>query len=240
VQYTEKCNPIRILIASMKKNESKKIINILSSQNDFRVTCIEKDEAGVIIKTWQSNPDVLILDIQPSQFNSERLAPIIHRKSPSTAIAMLCNNREENHTGRAIRAGVSGILLKDEDMDKLIPAIQIIVHGGYYISASIVIDTFKTDSYSNKDPKRITEQKHLILTQLEHNIITGLARGYSDKEIAKRLNYSEGTIKNSIVAIKRRTKLNNRIHIVVYALSNGIINMEDAVWEELNNIPNRV
>jgi len=229
VQYTVKCNPVSILVASKQNNDCKQILDILSSQNDFRVTGIEKDETGAIIRTGQLNPNVLVLDIQPLQIDSDKLIPIIHRGSPSTAVIIFCNNSEENFAARAIRAGASGILLKEKDMDKLVPAIEIVSLGGFHISASIVIDHFKTDTYANNYHKHITEENNIIFSHAEQCIIIDLARGYTDKEIAVRLNYSEGTIKNSIAAIKRRTKLNNRIQIVVYALSSGIIRMEDVL-----------
>ncbi|MCL2211741.1 MAG: response regulator transcription factor [Treponema sp.] len=236
MQYTSKCSPVSILIASRQNNDCEKILDILSSQNDYKVTGIEKDETGAIIKTGLLNPDILILDIQPSQIDSDKLIPIIHRGSPSTAILMLCDNSEENNAARVIRAGASGILLKEKDMDKLVPAIEIVSLGGYHISASIVIAHFKTDTYANNFSKHITEENNITFSQAEQCIITDLAKGYSDKEISIRLNYSEGTIKNSIAAIKRRTKLKNRIQIVVYALSIGIIRMEDAAaWEDLDN-----
>jgi len=236
VQYTSKCNPVSILVASKQNNDCKQILDILSSQNDFRVTGIEKDETGAIIRTGQLNPNVLVLDIQPLQIDSDKLIPIIHRGSPSTAIIIFYNISEENHAARAIRAGASGILLKEKDMDKLVPAIEIISLGGYHISAPIIIAHFKTDAYVNNSLKHITQKNNIIFSPAEQSVIADLAKGYSDKEIAKRLNYSEGTIKNSIAAIKRRTRLKNRIQIVVYAISNGIINMEDAAaWKDLDN-----
>lgn len=229
MQYTEKCNPVSILIASKQNNDCKQIFDILSSQNDLMITGIEKDETGAIIRTGQLNPNVLILDIQPPQIESDKLIPIIHRGSPSTAVLLFYNSQEEYYAVRAIRAGASGLLLKEMDMDKLIPAIEIIIHGGYYISAPIIMNMLKTEAYIKNSPNLTAENNTFIFSHAEQSIIANLVKGYSDKEIAKRLNYSEGTIKNSIAAIKRRTKLKNRIHIVVYALSNGIIRMEDVL-----------
>lgn len=220
-------NFIRILIVSGRKNDCEHILDILSLQNNIMITGVVKDEAGAIIKTELLSPDVLILDIYPSQIKCETLAPIIRRRSPSTAIVLLCKDIDENYAARMIKAGVSGFLLNENDMDKLIPAIEIVFLGGYFISASVIVKVFVTDIHKNKLFKKKIENKKSIFSLGEQCIITDLAKGYSDREIAIRQNYNEGTIKNSIAAMKRRTKLKTRIQIVIKAIKSGVINVEE-------------
>ena len=221
-------NEISIFVTSADDEECKRILAILSEQNDFRIAGVEKDESGAIIKSERLKPDVLVLDLPPPGMGADELAPIIHRRSPETAIIMLCDKDEEIYAGLALRAGISGFLLKEKDTDKLVPVIKIVFYGGCYISASILIRVFNAATFTNSFPGRIIEQKNSrqILSPTERCIVTGIAQGLPDKEIAKRLHYSAGTIRNCVTAIKRKTKLKNRVQIVVHSLVYGLISFE--------------
>jgi DNA-binding NarL/FixJ family response regulator len=221
-------NEISIFVSSKDDEECKHILALLSEQDDFHIAGVGKDESGTIIKSERLKPDVLILDLQSPGLSGEELAPIIHRRSPQTAIVMLCDNDEENYAGLALRSGIAGFLLKEKDTDKLVPVIKIVFYGGYYVSAPIFIRVLNAINSMNSFQGRTFEQKtsHLIFSPAERGIITDIAQGFSDVEIAKHLNYSTGTIRNFVMSIKRKTKLKNRTQIAVYSLIYGLINLE--------------
>jgi len=220
-------NEINIFVTSTDDEECKHILDILSEQNDFHIAGVEKDESGTIIKSERLKPDVLVLDLHSPALGGEELAPIIHRRSPETAIVMLCENDEENYAGLALKSGIAGFLLKEEDTDKLVPVIKIVFCGGYYVSAPIFIRVLNSITLMNGFQGRIMEQKSgLTFSPAERGIILDIARGFKDVEIAKHLNYSAGTIKNIVMAIKRKTKLKNRVQIAVFSLVHGLISFE--------------
>ena len=217
---------ISILVVSCHDEDCSRILAILSGQNDFLIAGVEKEEAGAIIKSMQLKPDVLLLDLHLSEIDGPEFASIIHRRSPSTAIIMLCDKDEEDYARYAVKAGISGFLLKDIDTDKLVHIIKIVFYGGYYISASITVRVFSAVTYISQFSEQIINPKNadLLLSQTERCIICELAKGLSDIEIAKQLNYSTGAIKNYVTQIKRKIKLKSRIQIVVFSLLYGIIN----------------
>jgi len=229
---------IDIFITSGYDEDCKRILAILSNQNGFHIAGIEKDESGTIIKSERLKPDVLILDLQPTGMGGDKLAPIIHRRSPSTAIVMLCDKDEVNYAGLALKAGISGFLLREADTDKLVPVIKIVASGGYYISASIIIRVFSAVTFLNQFPRQKIEQNHAALSPAERDIITGIASGFSDEEIAKYLNFSAGTIKNYMTSIKRKTKLKNRVQIAMFSLACGLISFEQLEFiKTIDNFP---
>ena len=219
-------NIINIFVASGNEENCKRIINILSDHNDFCIAGVEKDEAGTIIKSAQLKPDVLVLDLQPPGMSGEELAPIIHRRSPSTAIIMLCDKDEDNYACVALKAGISGFLLKNVDTDKLAPVIKIVSSGGYYISASIITRVFSDLMLKKKLHEQSYNNLGRFYTTTERSIITDIARGISDEEIANNLNYNIGTIRNCLTNIRRKTKLKDRVHIVIFSLIHGLINID--------------
>jgi two-component system nitrate/nitrite response regulator NarL len=219
-------NIINIFVASGNDEDCERILNTLSDQNDFRIAGVEKDEAGTIIKSAQLKPDVLIIDLQPPGMGGEVLAPIIHRRSPSTAIIMLCDKEEDNYVCVALKAGISGFLLKNVDTDKLAPVVKIVYSGGYYISAPIITRIFSDLTLKKKLPELPNNNFGRFYTTTERIIITDIARGFSDEEIANHMNYNIGTIRNCLTDIRRKTKLKNRVHIVIFSLIHGLINID--------------
>jgi len=225
-------NTTSILISSNHNDGFQYILDSLNSQIGINIIGVENDETNTIIKSERLKPDVLILDLKPSVIDEADLAPIIHRRSPDTAIIMICDRDENEYAGKALRAGISGFLLKKTDMDKLISVVRIVNMGGYYISASIIKRALTSITVINKFKSRFInnhndiKENRFFLSPLERCIISGIAMGLSYEEIAGRLNYSAGTVKNHVTAIKRKTKLKNRMEIVVFSLVYGLIDLE--------------
>jgi len=226
---------ISILIVSRYDEDQKLIHTALSKQNDFLITGIEKDETGAIIKTERLKPNILILDLQLSETNGLELVRILRRKSPTTAIIIFCDNDEkkqnrscsypiEIYVSLALKAGISGFLIKETDIDILTYAVKLVFLGRCYISASITTRVFSMITHITQLPEQ--EENNTFFSPAERGIITALANGLSDAEIAKILNYSEGTIKNCLSVIKRKHKFKNRIQIVVHSLIFGLIRLD--------------
>jgi len=209
---------ISIFIVLRQDEGQQQIIKALSDQDDFYIAGIEKDEACAIIKTERLKPDFIILDILSIEMSWLELIPIIRRKSPSTAIIILCSQNDDELAKHAVLAGVSGCLFR-EDIDKLAIAIRTVNSGGMYVYASIMRKIL--DSVSKITPQTSCN----FFSSTERGIIISIAQGLTDNEIAKNLNYSPGTIKNFITIIKRKTNLKSRIQVVIYSILNGFVDL---------------
>ena len=166
--------------------------------------------------------------------NGEELAPIIHRRSPSTVIIMLSDRDDENYACLALKSGITGYLLKEKDIDKLVSVVKIVFSGGYYISASIAIKAINTITLVKQFPGRFlgNKEKCLEFSPTERNIVKCIAKGFSDEKIAGYLNLSTGTIRNCMATIKQKTKTNSRIHAVIFSLVHGLISLEEIGYLE--------
>jgi len=217
---------ITILVVSGKDDERKRIIGILSEQKEFIIVGEEKDEAGAIIRAEKLKPNILIIDIQPENKAGLELINIIRRKSPSSAIILLSENDENNYVCLAVKAGIAGFLLKNDDFNKLALIVKIIYLNGCYISGSISIKVFNTITFLSQFPDNIKDQNLIFFSPAERSIVNDLAHGLSDDQIANHLHFSKGAVKNYLSVIKRRIKLKNRIQIVFYSLIFGLVNFD--------------
>jgi DNA-binding NarL/FixJ family response regulator len=209
-----------ILVTTQNEEDRDFFISALSVHDDLEIVAIEKDEAGAVIKSGQFKPDILIFDICLPGIDGVEIAPLVHRRSPATSIILISDKDENAYAGKALRAGISGFMLKNADMNKLLPVVRIVGLGGYFISTSV----------TRRAIEKKTEVKQLFsipsFSSSERNIIIEIARGFSDKEIAEHLNYSTGTIKNCVTAIKRKTRLKNRVQIALYSFVCGVVGLD--------------
>jgi len=219
---------ISVQIAARNEENRNCIISALSNNNDIQIVSIENDEANTVIKSERYKPDVLIMDIQPHGMDGTELAPIIRRKSPSTSIIMMSDRDEFDYAGRSLKAGISGFMLRNTDMNKLIPAVKIVSLGGHYVSSSVITRALETLMQLKQMPGQFTEPEndYFSLSATEQKILNYIARGFTYGEIARQLHFSMGTIKNSLLTIKHKTNLKNRTQIVLYSLIHGLIRVE--------------
>jgi DNA-binding NarL/FixJ family response regulator len=224
---------INVLLTTGNDEDRDLIITTMTMQDDIRIIGVEDDEAGMLIKAERLKPDVLIIDLQPPGIDAPALAPIIHRRSPGTSIIIICDRDENDYAGTAIRAGISGYLLRNTDMNKILPAVKIVSLGGYYISASITLKAINTITLMKKFPGQFLEikKKYPVFSSTERNIVEYIAQGLSDDEIANNLNLSTGTIRNCMAAIKHKTKQKNRIQAVIFSLVHGLVNIDDMIFQ---------
>jgi len=222
-------NTTSILLTSNDNENFQCILASLNSQSGLNIIGVENDETDTIIKSERLKPDVLILDLLQSVIDGTELAPIIHRKSPDTAIIMICDKDENEYAGKALRAGILGYLLRNADMNKILHAVRIVSLGGYFISASITTNIIKTITLMKQFPGQFLEnwKKHPDFSSTERNIVEYIAKGFSDDEIAGFLNLSTGTIRNYVAAIKNKTKTKNRVHTAVFSLIHGLISLDE-------------
>jgi len=206
---------ISIFVVSRYEKDQSRILTALSEQENFFIAGVEKDEANAIIKSEKLKPDVLIIDIKPSGMDELEYASIIHRRTPSTSIVLMCEKNRHFNAGKALDSGVMGVLLKEADTDEIMIAAKAVNKGGLYMSAPCI-----------EPAKKPPISPALSFSPAERGIVTHIAQGYSDMEIARYLNFSTGTVKNYLTAIKRKTKLNNRTQIVLFSLVYGLISME--------------
>jgi DNA-binding NarL/FixJ family response regulator len=143
---------------------------------------------------------------------------------PQTAVIILTAHEDNEHVFEGIKAGAQGYLLKDAELEDLSVAIRT-VHAGNTIIAPDLAQKMLNTFQSAESPagKRLVPP----LTDRELEVIRALAQGKSDRQIAHSLGISEKTVNNHTSNIYRKLHLFDRTQAVIYAVREGIIDVEE-------------
>lgn len=223
-----------INIATAINHYRETVMALLSEQDDFHIIGTGKDGYDAIKLAMIHQPNIMILDFNMEDITGPDLAPILKRKAPSTALIVLYSPDEENAATQALKAGISGCLLRDDILTHLAPSIRSVFYGGLYISDPARDWVLH---YSGNDIQTNIHSSPVCFTSTEQQIFYGIICGYTDKEIAKNLNMSNGSLRNCVSHVKKKTGLQNRTQITTYALLTGIINIDKIL--DVFNVDNK-
>ncbi|MBB6730816.1 response regulator transcription factor [Cohnella zeiphila] len=222
---------IKVLIADDNSfiREGMKII--LSSFEEFEVVATVEDGAQAV-EYCRSHPvDVAMLDVRMPNMNGVEATRLIAMEELAKPL-ILTTFDDDEYVLDAVKSGAMGYLLKNNDPERIRDAIRSI-YNGHRILQDIVLDKIKSNLASSASPApsapsaagsdRIDRGS---FTERELEIMSLIAKGLSNKEIAKRLFISEGTTANYITSILNKTGLEHRTQIAIYYLT-GEVKLSD-------------
>jgi len=215
------------------------VCHALSEQPDFEVFDGAPDDSLVALVEANS-PDVLLLDIDYPSFSGLDLARKIILRCPTIKLMILTSTPDDKQLFEIIKAGAVGYLDKSIATDELVKTIRQVSRGEYPINDSVlarpkvaehVLKQFQSESVHNISGKSISgkNMETIVVTPTfrEMQILSYIAGGNSNKQIAQTLRISEQTIKNHISNILRKLNANDRAHAVVLAILYGWISAEE-------------
>ncbi|MDR1422103.1 MAG: response regulator transcription factor [Coriobacteriales bacterium] len=206
---------MRILIADDHAVVRSGFAMILEQQMDFRVVAQAIDGEEAYRLASQTQPDIILTDISmPPGENGLYLLGRIKENFSDIRIIILTMYEEQEYLVRAMRGGASGYVLKNSSDDELVKAIRTVANGEVYI-ASQMMAGFVEEVLGGTDlrPK---------LTEREQEIVTLVAYGFSNREIAQKLIVSVKTVESQKARIMGKLGLHSRPELVEYALKNKL------------------
>ena len=170
---------------------------------DGSIDVIEQasDGAECLEKLQHVQPDILLLDINMPNVNGIEVLEEIKKKNIPVKVLMLTVHSEAEYLVQAVDIGANGYILKDSGSEELKKAIQSVMDGDSYIQPSLIPSL--NSRLVNRD---IDKEKIAALTKREMEILTQIAGGMFNKEIAMNLNISERTVKNHISNIFKKNE----------------------------------
>ncbi|MGA9227508.1 MAG: response regulator transcription factor [Mesobacillus sp.] len=195
---------IRIVIAEDQRMLLGALGSLLSLEDDMEVVgkASNGEEAVSLAKNLQ--PDVCIMDIEmPGKTGLEAAEEL---KELGCKVIILTTFARSGYFQRALKAGVSGYLLKDSPSEELASSIRSVM-GGRRVYAPELMD----DVYSEENP----------LTEREMEVLELVADGKNTKEIAGQLSITAGTVRNYISTILDKLEVTNRIEAITHSKEKG-------------------
>jgi DNA-binding NarL/FixJ family response regulator len=205
----------------------------LETPGDCTVVAEASDSRTGLDLARTHSPDVVLIDALLSSNDSLELARQLRHWSPRVAIIMLTAFEDEEQLFQAMKLGAAAYLLKGLTAEELLDAVRRVSQGAYIINdnvlsrptvASRVLRTFR--EMTAEEPPEVAPL-YSPLSNREIEILDYIARGNSNKEIAKSLKISDQTVKNHITSILKKLSVNDRTAAVVHALKHGWIKMNE-------------
>ncbi|NRD78692.1 response regulator transcription factor [Bacillus sp. BRMEA1] len=208
---------IKIIIADDNSfiREGMKII--LSTYHEFEVLETVNDGLEAVEYCKKHDVDIALLDIRMPNMNGVEATQIISEQT-TTKPLILTTFDDDEYILDAIKNGAKGYLLKNNDPERIREAIKS-VYNGNTVMQEVVLDKIKSNLTDQKNECKMDKSQ---FTEREMDIMTLIAKGYSNKEISKQLFISEGTIANYITTILGKTGLSHRTQIAIYYLTGKV------------------
>lgn len=217
---------IRVLLADDQPLVRTGFRMILDAEPDIEVVGEAGDGADAVRQADTLRPDVVIMDIQMPIEDGISATERISAKGTAKVLVLTTFHLDNNVVG-ALRAGASGFLLKDADATKLVEAIRLLHAGDAVVAPAVtrrLLDRFAQrlpTERAGAEPKALSG-----LTERETEVLTLVARGLSNAEIAAELVVTETTVKTHVHHLLTKLGVRDRVQLVVLAYDTGLAGRE--------------
>ena len=206
----------------------------LEDSGEFEIVGEAGDGQKAIQLAEQLLPDVILCDINLPGMNGLEVSRVIKRRQPQTAIVVLSVYEDDEQLFNAIKAGAAAYSPKDISPERLIDIVRQVARGNYIINENVLSKPVVARRVLNQFRELATNENEnepifAPLTNREVEILDCIARGNSNKEIARNLSISDQTVKNHITSILKKLNANDRTQAVITALRHGWIKMSTDV-----------
>lgn len=185
---------------------------ILKSGNKIEIPALGHDGQEAVRLYEQYRPDLMLLDIRMGEFTGLDAAESILNRFPDAKILFLTTFEDDEYIARALKLGAKGYILK-QNFDCILPSIDAVMNGQRVFGDNII----------NKLPSLYSAApsfEKYDLSEREIQVITKIADGLSNREIADILFLSEGTVRNYISVILEKLNLRDRTQIAIFYYKN--------------------
>ncbi|ATU95063.1 response regulator [Phyllobacterium zundukense] len=194
------------------------IAAILATSDKLQVVGQAKNGVEAIEYCTLLRPNLILLDIRMVPVNGLEAASEIRKIAPDTKIIMLTMHESIDYLSAAIKAGASGYLLKDVSRESLLRTINIVLEGQAFFDAELMQ---KMLTRITREPS--AETTIARLTNREREILCSLTTGETNKEIARTLSISPGTVKVHVERVLRKLGVSDRTQAAVLAIQAGLL-----------------
>jgi DNA-binding NarL/FixJ family response regulator len=210
----------RILLADDHETVRAGLKLLVNAQADMEVVGEASDGRAAIASALELLPDIIVMDVSMPHLNGLKATEKLMQVCPQVKILTLTRHTDNGYLQQILRAGASGYVLKQSSPAELLQAIRAVAAGGKYLDPAVagrVMGTYAGRSAS----LRGDAQGGRELSEREAEVLRLIAWGYSNKEIAARMELSVKTVESHKANAMKRLDMHSRIDIVRFALLQG-------------------
>ena len=216
-------DPVRVLIVDDQSMIRAGFAALLGAQEGITVVGTADDGLGITDMVRRTQPDVVLMDIRMPKVNGlDAARAIFAMPGEGPKVIMLTTFDADEYVFTALRVGASGFLLKDSPPEELVQAVRVVADGEALLSPKVtralIADYAARPSAPAKDAPLLGQ-----LTEREREVMTRVARGRSNVEIAEDLFLAEQTVKTHVSRILTKLDLRDRTQMVVAAYESGLV-----------------
>ena len=203
---------IRVLLVDDHKLVRAGLQSLLASAEDIQVVGVAADGCEAISVATHTTPEVVLMDLSmPGMGGVEATRQLLERM-PGVQVVMLTSFADDDLVLQAIDAGAVGYLLKDADPEELVRGVRAAANGGSPISGKAARALL-----SHHTPPAD------LLTEREREVLALVADGLPNKQIALRMEITEGTVKAHLTSVYQRIGVTDRTQAALWARRNGLV-----------------
>jgi DNA-binding NarL/FixJ family response regulator len=212
--------PIRVLIVDDHAVVRKGIQLLVSTESAIQIVGEAKDGRDACHQAKLLQPDLILMDlVMPHEDGIEAIAEI-KRDTPNLKIIVLTTFGDDARINAALQAGADGYLLKDADGEALLQAIQAAQRGDMPLHPHVARHLFRGAGRQTGS----NDMDHL--TEREKEILQLVSKGLSNRDIAKNLTLSEGTVKVHVSNILNKLGVSSRTEAAIWAIQMGLVSVD--------------
>jgi DNA-binding NarL/FixJ family response regulator len=235
---TSALTTIRVLLADDHDILRQGLKLLLGLQPDMRVVGEARTGLEALELTRELAPDVVVMDISMAEMDGMEACRQIRSQLPETQVLILTMHESEDYFLQALRAGAAGYLVKKAAPTDLLMAIRAVASGGVFLYpglARALVRIYTADAapaaaqQQEQRPSQATELPGLarkVLTPREIEVLTLVAAGHTNQEIADQLVLSIKTVQAHRASVMEKLALHDITHLVRFAIRHGLIPAE--------------
>ncbi len=219
---------IRILVVDDHTLFRRGLIALLAREPHFEIVGDAADAGEAQRRAQELQPDLILLDNHLPGVRGVDALPALREAAPKARVLMLTVSEDEQDLGTALKAGAAGYLLKTIEGDALTTAIARVMRGESVVApemTSKLVSAFQNGGAAPPAATPTSSPAQALLGQLsprERDILRGIARGASNKEIGTELGIAETTVKIHVQHVLRKLDVSTRVQAAVLATSAGV------------------
>lgn len=209
---------IRVLVVDDQAMVRAGFRMLLGDEADIEVVAEASNGLEAVAEAARTSPHVILMDIRMPELDGLEATRRILAADASSRILILTTFDLDEYVYRALQAGASGFVLKDDPPEQLIAAVRTVAGGEALLSPSVTRRVIQQFTRVHQQPPKAVE----TLTPRELDVFRLITKGYSNAEIGRELFISDTTVKTHVTRLLQKLDLRDRAQAIVLAYQTGL------------------